>query len=91
MPFYLRKSIKFGPLRINFSKSGLGASAGVTGLRVGTGSKGRYLHAGRGGLYFRRVFSSKEPEQAEFPDGAIEPPPLRDGLVRWIGSLLRGR
>jgi hypothetical protein len=51
--WYLRKSLGFGPLRINLSKSGLGGSVGVKGLRVGTGPRGRYLHAGRGGLYYR--------------------------------------
>jgi len=51
--WYLRKSAKFGPLRINLSKSGLGGSVGVKGLRVGTGPRGRYLHAGRKGLYYR--------------------------------------
>jgi hypothetical protein len=53
MGWYLRKSLKIGPLRINLSKSGLGGSVGVKGLRVGTGPRGRYLHAGREGLYYR--------------------------------------
>lgn len=53
MGWYLRKSLGFGPLRINLSKSGLGGSVGVKGFRVGTGPRGRYLHAGRGGLYYR--------------------------------------
>ena len=53
MGWYLRKSLNLGPTRINLSKSGLGMSAGVTGLRVGTGPRGKYLHAGREGLYYR--------------------------------------
>jgi hypothetical protein len=53
MPFYLRKSVKAGPFRFNFSKSGVGLSVGVKGLRVGTGPRGHYIHAGRGGLYYR--------------------------------------
>jgi hypothetical protein len=53
MAWYLRKSLRLGPLRINLSKSGLGASVGMKGLRVGTGPGGRYLHAGREGLYYR--------------------------------------
>lgn len=40
MVFYFRKSIKLGGLRINFSKSSIGYSAGFKGFRVGTGSKG---------------------------------------------------
>jgi hypothetical protein len=53
MGFYLRKSLSFGPLRFNLSKSGIGVSAGVKGFRVGTSPRGNYVHAGRGGLYYR--------------------------------------
>jgi len=53
MGWYLRKSFSFGPLRLNLSKSGLGGSVGVKGLRVGTGPRGRYLRGGRDGLYYR--------------------------------------
>lgn len=54
MGFYLRKSFRAGPLRLNLSKSGLGVSAGVKGFRVGSGPRGGYVHAGRGGLYYRQ-------------------------------------
>ena len=37
MPIYLKKAFSFGPFRLNLSKSGLGLSFGVTGLRIGTG------------------------------------------------------
>lgn len=53
MPFYLRKSIKAGPFRLNLSKSGIGVSAGIPGLRFGTGPRGNYVHMGSGGLYYR--------------------------------------
>lgn len=53
MGFYLRKSISVGPLRFNLSKSGIGVSAGVKGLRIGTGPRGNYVHMGRSGLYYR--------------------------------------
>lgn len=53
MPFYIRKSISAGPFRFNLSKSGVGLSVGIRGLRVGTGPRGHYVHAGRGGLYYR--------------------------------------
>jgi len=33
--FYFRKCIGLGPLALNFSKSGIGISAGVRGLRAG--------------------------------------------------------
>lgn len=54
MGWYLRKSVKFGPLRINFSKRGVGVSAGIKGFRVGTGPRGPYVAGGRGGIYFRQ-------------------------------------
>ena len=53
MGFYIKKSISFGGLRFNFSKSGVGVSAGFKGLRLGTGPRGNYVHMGRGGLYYR--------------------------------------
>lgn len=54
MGWYLRKSVRLGPVRLNFSKSGVGASVGVTGARISTGPRGTYVHAGRGGIYFRQ-------------------------------------
>ena len=56
--FYIRKSFKAGPFRLNLSKSGLGVSAGVKGARIGVDAKGRaYTHAGRYGLYHRQYHS----------------------------------
>jgi hypothetical protein len=52
MGFYFRKSVKFGPMRLNFSKSGIGVSAGVKGARVSLGPRGTYVHAGTGGFYY---------------------------------------
>lgn len=59
MSIYLRKSIKAGPLRLNLSKSGIGFSTGIPGLRVGTGPRGSYVRMGRGGVYYRKTLSSK--------------------------------
>ena len=59
MGWYLRKSLRLGPLRINLSKSGIGGSVGVTGFRVGAGPKGPYLHGGRDGLYFKKSLSGR--------------------------------
>ena len=36
-----RKSINIGPLRINFSKSGIGFSLGVKGFRISRSAKGK--------------------------------------------------
>lgn len=54
MGFYFRKSARFGPIRLNFSKSGIGVSAGVKGARISTGPRGTYVHAGRNGFYYRQ-------------------------------------
>ena len=37
MPFSLRTSVTAGPFRFSLSKSGLGFSVGIRGLRIGTG------------------------------------------------------
>ncbi len=41
MGLRFRKSINIGPLRINFSKSGIGFSIGVKGFRVSRSARGR--------------------------------------------------
>lgn len=53
MGFYVRKSVSAGPFRFNFSSGGVGVSVGVKGLRIGTGPRAHYIHAGVGGLYYR--------------------------------------
>ena len=102
MGWYLRKSLKLGPLRFNLSKSGVGTSVGVKGLRFGSGPKGQYIHAGRGGLYFRQSLKSREtiplPGETARPDeveeaasvGAAERPRL-DWLARTLKRLFVGR
>ena len=54
MGFFIRKGINFGPVRVNFSKSGVGVSLGTKGLRLGAGPKGAYVQGGRHGLYYRK-------------------------------------
>jgi len=58
MGFYIRKGFNFGLLRLNLSRSGLGASFGVKGARIGIGPRGSYIHMGRGGLYYRQTLHS---------------------------------
>jgi hypothetical protein len=58
MAFYIRKSLRFGPVRFNLSKSGVGVSAGIKGFRVGGGPRGNYVHMGRHGLYYRATLPS---------------------------------
>jgi hypothetical protein len=68
MGFYVRKSFRAGPIRLNLSKSGFGASIGVKGLRIGSGPRGSYIHAGRGGLYYRQKLDSGNKYQSSSPD-----------------------
>lgn len=93
MGLYLRKAFRFGPLRLNLSKSGLGISAGVTGFRLGAGPRGTYLHAGRGGLYVRE-FLGASPRAHAIPDRTGSPvasnPPSPRGVTvtaKRYGSL----
>ena len=77
MPFYLRKAISAGPFRFNLSKSGVGLSVGVKGLRFGIGPRGNYIHAGRGGLYYRTSLGSagqKVRQPSPSQDGGAGPP-----------------
>lgn len=75
MGFYLRKSISVGPLRFNLSKSGIGVSAGVTGLHFGVGPRGNYVHMGRGGVYYRATLppSSSSRNSPAWPPAPISP------------------
>jgi len=77
--FYIRKGFNFGPLRLNLSRSGLGASIGVKGFRFGSGPRGAYVHAGRGGLYYRQSLSGRGSLGGDSQRPAL-PPPLADPL-----------
>lgn len=74
MGFFLRKSINLGKyLKLNLSKSGFGLSFGIKGLRAGKTPTGKsYIHAGRGGLYYRKQFSNKKNVKEEQSIDAIE-------------------
>jgi hypothetical protein len=90
MGFYLRKGFNFGPMRLNLSRSGLGASFGVTGARIGVGPRGSYIHLGRGGLYYRQnlgTFPRSRPPAAPAPPvhQRINPDSSEQGL-REIAS-----
>ena len=76
MGFYFRKSVSFGGVRFNFSKSGIGASVGVKGFRVGTGPHGNYVHMGRNGIYYRAALGAKKSKTQRMPD--IRPENTRD-------------
>jgi hypothetical protein len=73
---YLRKSVRVGPFRFNLSGSGVGVSVGISGLRIGMGPRETYIHAGRGGLYYRRTLGSPNasPRQPRFDVPAGQAP-----------------
>ena len=79
MGFYIRKGFNFGPLRLNLSRSGLGASFGVKGARIGVGPRGSYIHLGRGGFYYRQSLGSCSPSRPSL-NSTTPPQPLSDGL-----------
>jgi hypothetical protein len=56
MGWYIRKGLNFGPLRVNFSRGGVGWSVGGKGFRYGHSARGqRYVSAGGGGIYYRKT------------------------------------
>jgi hypothetical protein len=78
MGFYIRKSLNFGPLRLNLSGSGIGVSTGIKGFRIGTGPRGNYIHAGMGGLYYRQTLGGRirrRPQHHALPSPQPTPNP----------------
>lgn len=73
MGFYLRKGFNLGPIRLNLSRSGLGASFGVPGARIGVGPRGSYIHLGRGGLYYRQSLGTPSPGHPPSHPSAHQP------------------
>ncbi len=69
MGLYFRRSVSVSPLRFNFSKSGIGVSAGIPGFRIGTGPRGHYVHMGGGGIYYRATL----PQDAAVRSGRTPP------------------
>lgn len=68
MGFYFRRSSRFGPFRLNFSKSGVGASVGVKGARLTLSPKGTtYITVGRGGFYYRQNLASAHNRSSPAP------------------------
>lgn len=87
LPFYIRKSVSAGPFRFNFSKGGAGVSVGVKGLRIGTGPRGHYIHAGRGGLYYRATLGNAGRSRSSAvsqPQAPLPQPPFGNDDVEMI-------
>jgi hypothetical protein len=67
MPWYYRRSFGKGPFRLNLSRRGVGMSVGVKGFRVGTGPRGAYVRAGRGGFYYQQYLSAPSARPPQLP------------------------
>lgn len=80
MGYYFRKSVRFGPLRFNFSKSGIGVSAGVKGARISTGPRGTYVHAGSHGFYYQQKIGSTF--SPKYNNSANVRPKIEDDTIR---------
>src|SRR6185437_7847817 len=77
MGWYLRKSIGFGPFRVNLSKSGIGYSFGVRGARIGANSRGTYIRMGRGSVYYQKYLHTNSGQQQAQPV-PFQPQPVAD-------------
>ena len=66
-------------MRFNFSKSGIGVSAGFKGFRVGTGPRGNYVSIGANGVRFRQSLNTPKREVHE-PNYRVEPADLEPSI-----------
>ncbi len=98
MAWRFRRSIKLGPVRLNFSKSGIGTSVGVRGFRVGKDAKGRTYTASSipgTGIYNRQYSSASSPAaqstaSADSPTTASSQSVMGNGLKLFIAFLAGG-
>ncbi|CAN7758297.1 DUF4236 domain-containing protein [Variovorax sp. LjRoot130] len=73
MSITFSKSVKFGAVRFNFSGSGIGMSAGIPGLRVGTGPRGAYISGGVAGFRYRRSLGARSSKSVSVANGTPQP------------------
>ncbi len=74
MPWSFRRSINFGPFRVNLSRRGAGFSLGVRGFRVGKDAQGRnytQVSIPGTGIYNRQYFKPGVTQSS----GPPSPPP----------------
>ena len=83
VPFYLSKSLRAGPFRLNLSSRGVGVSAGVPGFRVGTGPRGNYVRLAGGLIFYgasraarSRRAPAPQPQAIPYQLGTRSEPPL---------------
>jgi hypothetical protein len=89
MAWTFRRQIKLGPINLNFSRSGIGASAGAGPFRTGVDAKGRHYTNVRGpfGVY-NRQYHTPSPAAGQqttpTPAGMV----AKDSLVAFLFSLV---
>src|SRR5215472_6325697 len=73
---WYRKAFRLGPLRLNLSKRGVGASVGVKGARLGVDATGKpYVAGGRYGLYFRQRLGGQQQQHHVEPMATVSSEP----------------
>jgi hypothetical protein len=61
MGLSFRKSISFGPMRVNLSTRGIGYSVGVKGARIGVNRRCTYVSMGAAGIQYRKYLHTPTP------------------------------
>jgi hypothetical protein len=81
MGWNFRKSVGFGPFRVNLSKGGVSTSFGVKGTRVNVGPRGTYVTTGVGGFHYRQKIGARAERQPGRPNSLVssEPPRIEVG------------
>ena len=75
MGYFFRRSAKIGPFRLNFSKSGIGASVGVKGARLTMTPRGTtYVTASSHGFYYRETLQNRGGGQVHSDSPTSVPP-----------------
>ena len=87
MGFFFRRSVRFGPFRLNFSKSGIGASVGVKGARLTTTPRGTtYVTVGTHGFYYRESVSGRNRTQPRLGTAPPTSEPVQPGSPDVIAT-----
>jgi len=80
MPWRWRRSLRVGPFRWNLSRSGVGVSWGIPGLRYGINAYGRrYISIGLPGtgLYFYKYLDGPTPPDTSSGSGPQQSAPTQ--------------
>lgn len=89
MGMSFRKSMKIGGMRVNLSKSGLGVSTGIKGLRVGVNAKGKsYVSAGTHGMYYRKTIGSSTGTSSSTTISSSQSSSSSSGCLLWIVGII---